>query len=487
MGNEAERAGLRNTVIINSCAVTGEAVRQTRQAIRRARRGNAGARIVVTGCAAQIDPGRFAAMEETDLVLGNREKMNPASYRDMATRWATRRAEGGAAHRTEYGDTGSKCIERPTGKMHVGDIFTAPPHDRQGRAGHDMPGDGRSDMAGTAQGDMAGADAHTITPRMATPRPGRMRANVRIQTGCDHRCTFCIIPYGRGPSRSRPAASVIAEIRELLMRGCLEIVLTGVDLTAWGRDLGPQLRLGTLVRAILDEIGEDFRLRLSSIDSVEADDALLDVIAGDARLMPHLHLSLQAGNDLILKRMKRRHLRADAIGFCRKIRELRPDIVFGADFIAGFPTESEDMFADTLRLVDECALSYLHVFPFSARPPAPAARMPQLARDVITRRARALREKGAGRLSDTLRHEVGLQRKVLIEKHGIGRSAHYHICEIAGQTGSTHAYAPGTLVDVDIIASSQHRLIARPCGISGKVARNGGGQEAMRVQAATCR
>jgi threonylcarbamoyladenosine tRNA methylthiotransferase MtaB len=283
---------------------------------------------------------------------------------------------------------------------------------------------------------------------------GRARAFVQVQNGCDHRCTFCIIPYGRGNSRSVPMGEVVAQVRSLCARGYREIVLTGVDLTSYGGGLPGAPGLGTLVKQILKHVPELERLRLSSIDSVEADHDLLDAFAGDARLMPHLHLSLQAGDDLILKRMKRRHLRADAIAFCQQVRRLRPDVVFGGDIIAGFPTETEDMFARSLDLVDDCGLTHLHVFPFSPRPGTPAARMPQTAREVVKERARRLREKGAAALCAHLDTEVGRTRRVLAESARLGRSEHYTL------VGLNVAVETGMVVDVIIKGHDGRQLLA---------------------------
>src|SRR5271168_1413129 len=362
---EAKRAGLRDTVVINTCAVTAEAVRQARQTIRALRRERPQAKIVVTGCAAQTEPQTFLAMAEADRVLGNTEKLT-------ATAWAQTRADFGLA-------------EAP--KAVVNDIMA---------------------VRETA--------AHLIEGFS-----GRTRAFVQVQNGCDHRCTFCIIPYGRGNSRSVPMGAVVDDVRRLVANGYCEVVLTGVDITSYGADLPGAPKLGSLVKQILKHVPELKRLRLSSIDSVEADRDLIDAFAQDARLMPHLHLSLQAGDDLILKRMKRRHLRADAIAFCKMVRRLRPDTVFGADLIAGFPTETEAMFARSLDLVGECGLTHLHVFPFSPRPPTPAARMPQLPRSVVKERARRLRERGEIALRRHLDAEVGATRRVLTEARGVGR------------------------------------------------------------------
>ncbi len=370
----AAAAGLRDAVIVNSCAVTAEAVRQARQAIRRARREAPDRRIIVTGCAAQIDPGAFAAMPEVDLVLGNEEKLAAAGYRAP--------------------DFGVAAEE----KIRVDDIMAV-----RETAGHLVGGIG-----------------------------GRARAFVLIQNGCDHRCTFCTIPFGRGNSRSVPMGAVVEQSRRLVANGLAEIVLTGVDLTAYGADLPGRPTLGRLVGSILRELPDLRRLRLSSIDSVEVDDALLRVIAGEERLMPHFHLSLQSGDDLILKRMRRRHSRRDAIAFTDRVRRLRPDVVFGADLIAGFPTESEAAFANSLAIVDDCGLTHLHVFPFSPRPGTPAARMPQLDRAIIKERAARLRASGDAALEAHLASERGQVRSVLVERPGSGRTEHYTPVSLAG-------------------------------------------------------
>jgi threonylcarbamoyladenosine tRNA methylthiotransferase MtaB len=385
----ATAAGLDDAVVVNTCAVTAEAVRQARQTIRRLRRERPGARIVVTGCAAQTEPKRFAEMDEVDRVLGNEEKLAPQAWTDARDIFA-REAFGIAAEE----------------KIVVNDIMA---------------------VRETAMHLIDGIE-------------GRVRAFVQVQNGCDHRCTFCIIPYGRGNSRSVPMGEVVAQIRTLIENGYREVVLTGVDITSYGENLPGAPRLGALVKQILKHVPELERLRLSSIDSVEADPDLLDVIAEEPRLMPHLHLSLQAGDDMILKRMKRRHLRADAIAFCEQVRRLRPDMVFGADIIAGFPTETEEMFARSLALVDDCGLTQLHVFPFSARPGTPAARMPQLARDVVKERARRLREKGAAALHRHLDGEIGGQRKVLVESPERGRTEQFLPIRLsrASQPGEVH-------------------------------------------------
>jgi len=358
----ATAAGLRETVIVNTCAVTAEAVRQSGQTIRRLKRENPAARLVVTGCAAQVEPQRFADMPEVDRVIGNSEKMDAHTYRGFGR------------------DDGQR--------ISVNDI----------RAVRET--------------------AHALMDGFGS----RARDFVQVQNGCDHRCTFCIIPYGRGPSRSVPAGEVVASVRHLVDAGYPEVVLTGVDITDYGSGLPGEMTLGKLVRQILRHVPQLQRLRLSSIDQVEVDTHLLRAIAEEPRLMPHLHLSLQAGDNLTLKRMQRRHSRADAVAFCATVRQLRPDVVFGADLIAGFPTETEDMFARSIDLVDDCGLVFLHVFPFSARPGTPAARMPQVARAMVKERAGRLRQKGAAVLSRYLEAQVGREVEVLMERDQVGRT-----------------------------------------------------------------
>ena len=382
-----DAAGLGDATVVNTCAVTGEAVRQARQAIRKVRREQPQTRIIVTGCAAQADPQIFATMPEVDRVIGNEEKLVPQSWADDA-------------------------------RVMVGDIMTA--------------------------------------TRIALPTveriEGHTRAFVQVQNGCDHRCTFCIIPFGRGNSRSLSAASVVTQVRKLVANGYREVVLTGVDITSYQSDDAP--KLGRLVKMILKAVPELERLRLSSIDSVEADLDLLDALAHEARLMPHLHLSLQAGDDLILKRMKRRHARADAIAFCNQVRRLRPDVVFGGDVIAGFPTETEVMFARSLDLVDDCGLTHLHVFPFSARPGTPAARMPQVPRDVIKQRAKRLRDKGEVALHRHLDSEIGMQRRVLTEAGDIGRTEQFTPVKLSAPV------ARGLMLDLTVAGHDGRQLIA---------------------------
>ncbi len=399
--NEAAGAGLHDAVVVNTCAVTNEAVAQARQTIRRLKRERPDVRIVVTGCAAQTQPDMFAAMAEVDRVVGNDDKLHGEAWHAARAAFA----EPGAA----AGD-----------KIAVANIMTA-----------------RSMVSRPAGGAQAGLP----------------RAFVQVQNGCDHRCTFCIIPYGRGNSRSLPVAAVVEDVRRLVAAGHAEIVMTGVDLTSFGADLPDRPTLGRLAKRILREVPELRRLRLSSIDSVEVDSDLLDVIAGDERLMPHLHLSLQAGDDLVLKRMKRRHLRHDAIAFCAQVKRLRPDVVFGADIIAGFPTEDEAMFSRSLDLVAECDLTLLHVFPYSPRPGTPAARMPQVAGAVIRERAKRLREAGEVALRRRLEREVGATRAVLIESARIGRTEHFLPVRVEG-------HAPGSVVPLTVAGHDGLRLVA---------------------------
>jgi threonylcarbamoyladenosine tRNA methylthiotransferase MtaB len=400
---EADAAGLSDTVVVNTCAVTGEAVRQARQAIRKLKRERPQARIVVTGCAAQTEPQTFAGMPEVARVLGNAEKLSGDA-------WAKTR---GALDAATFGLAGEE-------KVVVNDIMAV-----QETALHLVDG-----------------------------IEGRARAFVQVQNGCDHRCTFCIIPYGRGNSRSVPMGEVVDQVRRVAANGYREVVLTGVDITSYGSNLPGAPKLGQLVQQILRHVPELERLRLSSIDSVEADTELLDSIAHEPRLMPHLHLSLQAGDDMILKRMKRRHLRADAIAFCEEVRRLRPDVVFGADIIAGFPTETEEMFARSLDLVDACGLTHLHVFPFSPRAGTPAARMPQLRREVVKERARQLRAKGEAALRRHLEREVGARRSVLVEQETLGRTEHFTPVRLA------RGGVPGQLLDLAIVGHDGARLIA---------------------------
>jgi len=395
MRAHANAAGLDRAVIVNTCAVTAEAVRQARQAIRKARRAHPDAKIVVTGCAAQIDPDRFAAMDEVDHVIGNQEKTEARTFHGLSL--------------------------QDSETVAVNDIMSV-----RETAGHLIEGFGT-----------------------------RARAYVQIQNGCDHRCTFCIIPFGRGPSRSVPAGEVVAQVRKLVENGYAEIVLTGVDITAYGADLPGEMTLGKLTRSVLKLVPELPRLRLSSIDSVEADPDLIAAIAEEERLMPHLHLSLQAGDDLTLKRMKRRHARADSVAFCEAMRRARPDIVFGADIIAGFPTETEAMFKNSLSLVDDCGLTFLHVFPFSAREGTPAARMPQVNGAIVARRASELRDKGVAALRTHLAGAKGRRINVLMENEACGRSPDFTPVRLDPCTASA-----GALVDAVVSGDDGASLLA---------------------------
>ena len=376
-------AGLKDVVLVNTCAVTSEAVRQARQTIRKARRDKPDAMIVVTGCAAQIDPAMFAAMPEVDRVIGNAEKADPAIFRALA-------------------NTNAPSDQRE--RVLVNDIMSV-----RETAGHLI--DGVQDRA---------------------------RAYVQVQNGCDHRCTFCVIPYGRGNSRSVAAGEVVAMIGRLVAKGVPEVVLSGVDMTSWGSDLPGKPVLGELVARILKLVPDLKRLRLSSVDAVEIDDTLFRLFAEEERLMPHLHLSLQHGSDLILKRMKRRHLRADAITLVQRLRAARPDMAFGADIIAGFPTETEAHFSDSVSLVDEVGLAFLHVFPYSPRPMTPAANMPQLDKALIKQRAALLRAKGDAALAKFQDAQIGTTQRVLIERDGKGRLDTFaEIMVAGGQAGAT--------------------------------------------------
>ena len=370
MRKAAETAGLNNAILVNTCAVTADAVRQARQTIRRARRDNPHARIVVSGCAAQTEPETFAAMDEVDAVIGNEAKGQAATYRKLP----------------DFGVSESE-------KIRVNDIMSV----------------------------------RETAPQMIEAVEGHARAFVQVQNGCDHRCTFCIIPYGRGNSRSVPMGAVISQIEKLVDNGYQEAVITGVDATSYGADLPGAPTLGTLAATILKQVPDLKRLRLSSIDSIEVDDTLMDLIANEPRFMPHLHLSLQHGDDLILKRMKRRHGREDAIEFCRQVRDLRPGFAFGADLIAGFPTETEEMFARSLDIVEECGLSFLHVFPYSPREGTPAARMPQLDRSLIKQRAARLRQRGEQAYDAHLSAMVaaGETHSVLVEFSGMARTENF--------------------------------------------------------------
>jgi len=370
MRKAAETAGLNNAILVNTCAVTADAVRQARQTIRRARRDNPEARIVVSGCAAQTEPETFARMDEVDAVIGNEAKGQAATYRKLP----------------DFGVSESE-------KIRVNDIMSV----------------------------------RETAPQMIEAVEGHARAFVQVQNGCDHRCTFCIIPYGRGNSRSVPMGAVVEQIEKLVGNGYQEAVITGVDATSYGADLPGSPTLGTLAATILKQVPDLKRLRLSSIDSIEVDDTLMDLIANEPRFMPHLHLSLQHGDDMILKRMKRRHGRDDAINFCRTVRDLRPGFAFGADLIAGFPTETEDMFARSLDIVEECGLSFLHVFPYSPRAGTPAARMPQLDRRLIKQRAARLRRHGEQAYDAHLSAMAAAAEthSVLVEFSGMARTENF--------------------------------------------------------------
>ncbi|QQM30879.1 tRNA (N(6)-L-threonylcarbamoyladenosine(37)-C(2))-methylthiotransferase MtaB [Martelella lutilitoris] len=392
----AQEAGLGDAVLVNTCAVTGEAVRQARQAIRRARRENPDARIIVTGCAAQTEKETFANMAEVDAVLGNAEKLTAESYRALP-------------------DFGVSAEE----KVVVNDIMS---------------------VTETA-------------PQMVESIDGHVRAFLQVQNGCDHRCTFCIIPYGRGNSRSVPMGAVVEQARKLAEQGYREMVLTGVDATSYGADLPGQPTLGLLAKTLLKQVPEIARLRLSSIDSIEVDRHLFDLIADEPRFMPHLHLSLQHGDNLILKRMKRRHSRDDALAFMAEARRLRPDMAFGADFIAGFPTETEEHFENTVRLAEDAGIAHLHVFPYSPRPGTPAARMPQLDRALVKERARRLRETGDALRARHLDGLVGTTQTVLSERGETGHAENFAAVVMPG-------FKPGRFVSARMTGHDGRRLQA---------------------------
>lgn len=369
MRGHAQKAGLEDAIIFNTCAVTQEAERSARKAIRKARRENPEARIIVTGCSAQINPDMYGRMEEVDQIIGNDLKLKEDS-------WTSGSEE----------------------KVRVNDIMS---------------------VRETASHLIEGFEGHT-------------RAFLQVQNGCDHRCTFCIIPYGRGNSRSVPIGEITQQVRTLVESGYKEIVMTGVDVTSYGPDLPGKPTLGQMIRRVLALVPELPRLRLSSLDPVEIDDDLWQMIADEPRLMPHLHLSLQSGDDMVLKRMKRRHLRQDVIDICKRARELRPDMVFGADIIAGFPTETEEMFENTLAIVEECDLTFLHVFPYSERPGTPAAKMPVVEKAVRIERAARLREAGQIQVQNFLKSQVGKTRQIIVEKGNIGYTEHYAPVRIEG-------------------------------------------------------
>jgi threonylcarbamoyladenosine tRNA methylthiotransferase MtaB len=390
-------AGVENAVIVNTCAVTAEAVRKARQEIRKLRRANPTAKLIVTGCAAQTEPETFRGMAEVDLVIGNTEKMQPDTWKQLAPDF--------------IGETP---------RVQVNDIMSVTE-----TAGHLIDGFGT-----------------------------RSRAYVQVQNGCDHRCTFCIIPFGRGNSRSVPAGVVVDQIKRLVDRGYNEVVLTGVDLTSWGADLPSEPKLGDLVMRILKLIPDLARLRISSIDSIEVDPNLMQAIATEQRLMPHLHLSLQAGDDMVLKRMKRRHLRDDAIRFCEDARKLRPDMTFGADIIAGFPTETEAMFENSLRLIEQCDLTWLHVFPYSPRKGTPAVRMPQVDGAAIKARAARLRAAGDLQVARHLAAQTGVIHQILMENSRMGRTAQFT------ETRFEQDQPEGQIVTASIKGHSATQLLA---------------------------
>jgi threonylcarbamoyladenosine tRNA methylthiotransferase MtaB len=394
MKAEAEKAGLDNAIIVNTCAVTAEAVRQAKQSIRKARREHPDKKIIVTGCAAQTQARDFGDMAEVDLVIGNNDKLKAQSYQPIAF--------------------GVPLND----KVQVNDIMSVTE-----TAGHLIEG-----------------------------MDGRARAFVQVQNGCDHRCTFCIIPFGRGPSRSVPMGAVVEQIKRLVFNGYREVVLTGVDITSYGGDLPGAPSLGKLTQSILRHVPDLPRLRISSIDSIEADEALYDAVASDRRLMPHLHLSLQSGDDMILKRMKRRHSRADALAIVDKLRGLRPDMVFGADIIAGFPTETDAMFENSLRFVLEADLTYLHVFPFSPREGTPAAKMPQVAKRVAKERAGRLRALGESQFAKLCAARIGQTETVLVEREGLGRTEQFVPVSVPG-------VAPGEIVSTHIVGVDTDKLI----------------------------
>ena len=391
MRGAAAKAGLENAIVFNTCAVTSEATRQARQAIRKAHKKNPEAQIIVTGCAAQTDPDMFASMPEVSRVLGNEEKLQFASWLPGSN--------------------------RP--RVDVSDIM----------------------------------QVKETRPPMIEALAGRTRAFVQVQNGCDHRCTFCIIPYGRGNSRSVQIADAVEQVRRLVASGHAEVVLTGVDLTSWGADLDGSPKLGALLVSILKQVPDLKRLRLSSIDSIEVDEQLVEVLTGDLRVMPHLHLSLQSGDNMILKRMKRRHSREHTIEFCDMLRAKRPDMVFGADIIAGFPTETDEMFENSMKTVDECGLTYLHVFPYSPRPGTPAAKMPAVDQTIIKRRAAMLRAKGEIRQSDFMASQKGAVRDVLIETPSQGRTQHFALAKFET------AMVPGAIVKAHVKSTGASHLL----------------------------
>ena len=397
MKDHARKAGLNDAIIINTCAVTSEAERQARQAIRRARRENPDAKIIVTGCAAQVNPKGFSDMPEVNQVIGNDLKLKAETWH-----------------------------QAPTERVVVNDIMS---------------------VKETARHMISGFESHA-------------RAFVQVQNGCDHRCTFCIIPYGRGNSRSVPMGEIAEQLKQLVSRGYNEVVLTGVDITSYGPDLPGAPTLGQMIRRVLAMVPELKRVRLSSLDPVEIDDDLWKLIAEEERLLPHLHLSMQAGDDMVLKRMKRRHLRHDLLAVCEKARSLRPDMVFGADIIAGFPTETDEMFANTLRAVEDCGLTFLHVFPYSPRPGTPAARMPRVQGDLRKERARQLREAGARQVQKHLETLVGQRLPVLMEKNNNGRTPYFSEVQMQ-PPAHADAWQVGSVVEAEMLAVGDGHLVAR--------------------------
>ena len=391
----ADLQGLSEAIVVNTCAVTTEAVRKSRQAIKRLRRNHPDAQLVATGCAVQIDPDGFESMPEIDTILGNAKKLETDAWKQIA--------------KNKNSQNLVSSIMQSTSRSHIISGFGS-----------------------------------------------RSRAYIQVQNGCDHRCTFCVIPYGRGNSRSVSTSKVLEQVRVLVGEGYKEVVLSGVDITSWGEDLSNNPRLGSLVQQILDQIPDLQRLRVSSADPVELDDQFMEVLADNERLMPHLHLSVQAGDDLILKRMKRRHLRDDVISLCNKIRKLRPEVAFGADIIAGFPTETEAMFHNTLRLVEECELTWLHIFPYSLREGTSAARMPQVDGSTIRRRATALRQLGHRKVLEMLDQWVGKTTNVLVETPLIGRTEQFALVNL------TEAQPEGQIIKSKLLSSDGFRLTGVP-------------------------
>lgn len=416
-------SGQENLIVFNSCAVTSQAEQQLRQAIRRARRENAEARIVVTGCAAQIDPQRYAKMAEVDLVLGNQEKGKAESYSGEIAVTPSKNADLGHADKLflqERARADDFLSVEEAAKIKVNDIMSV----------------------------------RETAPQMVSYFEDKTRAFLEVQNGCNHRCTFCIIPFGRGNSRSVLFGDIVAQTRKMVAMGHREIVLTGVDISDYGKDLDLKITLGQMVRRLLKLVPELPRLRLSSIDVAEIDDDILDLIANEPRFMPYLHISLQSGDDMILKRMKRRHNRQQVLDFCAKVRSLRADVTFGADIIAGFPTESEEMFRNSLDLIEEAGIVFTHIFPYSKREGTPAAKMPQIDGRVVKERARLLREKGAVELTRYLNSCVGKRLKVVIEKGGMAKSENFLDVRVDG--GEV-----GDIVEVEVVGVDGGVLVGR--------------------------